>query len=78
MDAMAVARIGIDHYPIFVQAMARRGSAAYLLIEQDFKAKYPTIEAVPKADRPRLDGLLRINQQMFGKAEGLGWQPFNP
>ena len=23
-------------------------------------------------------GLRRINQQMFGKAEGLGWQPFNP
>ena len=78
LGKMSGARIGIDHYPLFVQAMVRRGSAAYLLIEQDFKAKYPTIEAVPKADRPRLDGLRRINQQMFGKAEGLGWQLFNP
>ena len=41
LGKMSGARIGIDHYPLFVQAMVRRGSAAYLLIEQDFKAKYP-------------------------------------
>lgn len=78
MDAMAVAQIGIEHYPLFVQAMVRRGSAAYLLIEQEFKAKYPSIDAVPEAERPLLDYLLRANQEMFDKAEGLGWQPFNP
>jgi regulator of sirC expression with transglutaminase-like and TPR domain len=78
MDGMAIADIALDHYPLFVQAMVRRGSAAFLIIEQDFKAQYPTIEAVPEAERPRFDYLLRVNQTMFDKAEGLGWQPFNP
>lgn len=78
MDGMAIADIALDHYPLFVQAMVRRGSAAFLIIEQDFKAQYPTIEAVPEAERPRLDYLLRVNQTMFDKAENLGWQPFNP
>jgi hypothetical protein len=78
MDAMAVTQVGIEHYPLFVQAVVRRGSAAYLLSDQDFKAKYPSIEAVPEAERPLLDYLLRANQEMFDRAEGLGWQPFDP
>jgi regulator of sirC expression with transglutaminase-like and TPR domain len=78
MDAMAVADIALDHYPLFVQAMVRRGSAAYLIIEQDFKTKYPTLEAIPEAERPRLDYLLEVNKTMFDKAEKLGWQPFSP
>jgi regulator of sirC expression with transglutaminase-like and TPR domain len=78
MDAMAVADIALDHYPLFVQAMVRRGSAAYLIIEQDFKTKYPTLEAIPEAERPRLDYLLEVNKTMFDKADNLGWQPFNP
>lgn len=78
MDGMAVADIALDHYPLFVQAMVRRGSAAFLILKQDFEAKYPSLDAVPEAERPRLDYLLRVNQTMFDKAEGLGWQPFNP
>ncbi len=78
MDAMAIADTAITHYPLFVQAMVRRGSAAFLIIEQDFKAKYPDINTVPETERPRLDYLLRVNQTMFDKAENLGWQPFNP
>jgi hypothetical protein len=77
-DAMAIADTAITHYPLFVQAMVRRGSAAFLIIEQDFKAKYPDINAVPESERSRLDYLLRVNQTMFDKAENLGWQPFNP
>ncbi len=78
MDGMAVADIALDHYPLFVKAMVRRGSAAFLILKQDFEAKYPSLDAVPEAERPRLDYLLRVNQTMFDKAEGLGWQPFNP
>ncbi len=78
MDGMAVADIALDHYPLFVQAMVRRGSAAFLILKQDFEAKYPSLDAVPEAERPRLDYLLRVNQTMFDKAENLGWQPFNP
>lgn len=78
MDAMAVADIALDHYPLFVQAMVRRGSAAFLILKQDFEAKYPSLKAVPESERPRLDYLLSINQTMFDKAENLGWQPFNP
>lgn len=78
MDGMAVADIALDHYPLFVQAMVRRGSAAFLILKQDFEAKYPSLDAVPESERPRLDYLMRVNQTMFDKAEGLGWQPFNP
>lgn len=78
MDGMAVADIALDHYPLFVQAMVRRGSAAFLILKQDFEAKYPSLDAVPESERPRLDYLLRVNQTMFDKAENLGWQPFNP
>ena len=78
MDGMAVADIALDHYPLFVQAMVRRGSAAFLILKQDFEAKYPSLDAVPEDERPRLNYLLRVNQTMFDKAEGLGWQPFNP
>lgn len=72
MDAMAVADIALDHYPLFLQAMVRRGSATFLIIEQDFKAKYPDINAVPETEFPRLDYLLRVNQAMFEKAEESG------
>ena len=78
MDGMAVADIALNHYPLFVQAMVRRGSAAFLILKQDFEAKYPSLDAVPESERPRLDYLLRVNQSMFDKAENLGWQPFNP
>jgi regulator of sirC expression with transglutaminase-like and TPR domain len=78
LDAMAVADIILDHDPLSTHAMVKKATAAYYMLKADFYDKYPTAQGVPEDQRPLLAYLQRINDDMFKKAENLGWQPFNP
>lgn len=74
-DAMAVADILIEHYPMFAYIMVKKATASYHLLRTEFHEKYPTAQDVPEDQRPYLAYLQRVNQGMFDKAESLGWRP---
>lgn len=74
-DAMAVADILIEHYPMFAYIMVKKATASYYLLKTNFHDKYPTAAEVPEDQRPYLAYLQRVNQGMFDRAESLGWRP---
>jgi len=74
-DAMAVADILIEHYPMFAYIMVKKATASYYLLKENFHDKYPTAADVPENQRPYLAYLERINESMFDRAESLGWRP---
>lgn len=74
-DAIAVADILLDHYPMFAYIMVKKGTAAYHLLRSEFHEKYPNAQDVPEDQRPYLTYLQRVNQGAFDKAESLGWRP---
>ncbi len=74
-DAMAVADILLEHYPMFAYIMVKKATASYHLLRTEFHEKYPNAADIPKAERPYLAYLQSINQTMFEKAEALGWRP---
>ena len=74
-DAMAVADILLEHYPMFAYIMVKKGTASYRLLRSEFHEKYPTAQDVPEDQRPYLAYLQRINQSAFDRAESLGWRP---
>ncbi|MFP3385870.1 hypothetical protein [Tritonibacter sp. SIMBA_163] len=73
-DAMAVADILIEHYQMFAYIMVKKATASYQLLHREFHEKYPTAQDVPEDRHPYLAYLQRINQDMFDRAESLGWQ----
>lgn len=74
-DAMAVADILLDHYPMFAYIMVKKGTAAYHLLRSEFHEKYTTAQDVPEDQCAYLAYLQRVNQGAFDKAESLGWRP---
>ncbi len=74
-DAMAVADILIEHYPMFAYIMVKKATASYHILRTEFHEKYPTAQDVPEDQRPYLAYLQRVNQGMFDRAESLGWRP---
>lgn len=73
-DAMAVADILIDHYPVFAYIMVKKATASYHLLRKEFYEQFPTAQDVPEDQRPYLAYLQQVNQGMFDKAESLGWR----
>lgn len=74
-DAMAVADILIEHYPMFAYIMVKKATASYHLLRTEFHEKYTTAQEVPEDQRSYLAYLQRVNQGMFDRAESLGWRP---
>nr|WP_255681929.1 transglutaminase family protein [Luteimonas sp. BDR2-5] len=64
--------------PKDVVAMTQRGDAYYLLIEQQFKAKYPEAEQIPQDLRAIYLDYSRQNLDWYAKAEALGWRQWGP
>ncbi|WP_240792499.1 transglutaminase-like domain-containing protein [Pseudoxanthomonas sp. X-1] len=60
--------------PKDVTAMVVRGDAYYLLIEQQFKAKYPKADQIPQALRAEYAEYSRQNLAWYERAEALGWR----
>ena len=74
-DAMAVADVLLEHYPMFAYMMVKKATASYHLLRREFLDKYPSVQDVPENQRRYLDNLQRVNQSMFEEAESLGWRP---
>ncbi len=74
-DAMAVADILIEHYPMFAYIMVKKATASYHLLRTEFHEKYPRAQDVPEDQRSYLTYLQRVNQGLFDRAESLGWRP---
>ncbi|WP_299042130.1 transglutaminase family protein [uncultured Tateyamaria sp.] len=74
-DAIAVAEILIEHYPMFAYIMVKKATASYHLLRTEFHEKYPNVQDVPEDQRPYLAYLQRVNQGSFQQAESLGWRP---
>ena len=74
-EAMSIADILLEHYPMFAYIMVKKATASYHLLRTEFHEKYPTAQDVPEDQRPYLAYLQRVNQGMFDRAESLGWRP---
>lgn len=64
--------------PKDVNAMTVRGDAYYLLIEQQFKAKYPKADQIPQNLRAVYLDYSKQNNAWYEKAEALGWRQWGP
>jgi hypothetical protein len=73
-EAEDIADLILAAYPKFVDAMLVQGTASALLIDTQFRARYPRAEDIPAQLRPRFLSLSANNRLSFEKAEALGWQ----
>lgn len=64
--------------PKDVSAMTFRADAYYLLIEQQFKAKYPQAEQIPLDLRATYLDYSKQNFDWYARAEALGWREWGP
>lgn len=74
-DAMAVANIILKHYPNFAYLMVKKGTAAYYLLQAEFRDKYADANDIPQDQRAYFQYLQRVNQSSFAQADALGWKP---
>lgn len=75
LDAMAVAGIILKHYPNFTYLMVKKGTAAYYLLQAEFRDKYADANDIPQDQRAYFQYLQRVNQSSFAQADALGWKP---
>jgi len=64
--------------PKDVIAMTIRGDAYYLLIEQQFRSKYPQAEQIPQELHDTYMDYSKQNNDWYTKAEALGWRQWGP
>ncbi|MEM9969623.1 MAG: transglutaminase family protein [Pseudomonadota bacterium] len=77
-EALETLKVILSEYPQYAYAMVKQGTAAYHLIQSEFRSRYPRSEHIPRPLWPRLQHLQTINQTTFDAAEALGWRPFKP
>lgn len=75
LDAMAVANIILKHYPNFAYLMVKKGTAAYYLLQAEFRDKYADANDIPQDQQAYFQYLQRVNQSSFAQADALGWKP---
>lgn len=73
-DAIAVARVILDHDPRADYALLAQASA-YGALGEAFTARYPNPYLIPQHSRPRYLMLVERNLSLFAAAEALGWAP---
>lgn len=74
-DAIDVADVILEANPLDVQTMVRQGSAYGELLRNEFYTPYPTPDLIPPNLHARYRILDQMNQNLFAKAEALGWAP---
>ena len=75
-DAIAVADVILEHYPLDAYVMVKRGTTYGDLLRTEFVQRYATPTDVPVDLRSRYQMLAMRNAQDFARAEALGWEPF--
>jgi regulator of sirC expression with transglutaminase-like and TPR domain len=73
-EAIAVADALLEAYPANAYVLAKKGTAHYRLLKENFIEKYPTEGDIPAEELPYAISLHRANQEAFAKAEALGWR----
>jgi regulator of sirC expression with transglutaminase-like and TPR domain len=74
-EAIAVSEVILKNYPRDAYAMVKEGTAYGQLLETEFTRRFPTPALIPSTLRPRYFMLAEKNQELFARAEALGWQP---
>lgn len=74
-DALAVSDVILSHYPDYAYALVKRGTAAYYALKTEFYDVYQTAQDIPPELHERLNELQSINQDVFSRADFLGWKP---
>ena len=72
--AIAVGDVVLEHYPRYVYAMLKKGSAFFKIMKRDFFGRYPSVDEIPAEKRPTFEHLSRNNRLAFSQAEALGWR----
>jgi regulator of sirC expression with transglutaminase-like and TPR domain len=73
-DVIDTADVILNYYPHSVTAILDHGTAAAMLMDTEFKRKYPTLNDVPAELLPRYILLDNQNHEDFARAEALGWR----
>lgn len=73
-EAIAIANILIEAYPAFGYIMAKKGTAYYHLLNNEFISRYKTQSDIPAEKLARARHLSRQNHLAFTQAEALGWR----
>lgn len=73
-QALALTDLILEADPLDVVAMTLKSNAYALLVDQQFRSRYPLADQIPPAEQP---AFLRLNGQIVAwrdKAEALGWR----
>ena len=72
--AITLSDLTLEYYPKNAEAMVRKGSAYYRLLEKYYLSKYRSPDEIPDRAKGHFEYLSRNNLQWFAKAEALGWR----
>ena len=72
--AITLSNLILEYYPKNVEAMVRKASACYRLLEKYYFSKYRSPNDIPDRAKGHFEYLSRNNFQGFAKAEALGWR----
>ena len=75
---IAVADLALKINSNDVVAMAHKGAANYLLLQDRFMRPYPDVNKIPPRSRVEFKKLSQENLLWYAKAEALGWMPPTP
>jgi regulator of sirC expression with transglutaminase-like and TPR domain len=73
-EAIDVGGIILEASPNDAQTMVMQASCYGAMIHDEFEQRYPTPNLIPADLRPRYEMLESMNEQLFARAEALGWQ----
>ncbi len=74
--AITITDLTLEYYPRDVEAMVRKASACYRLLEKYYFSKYRSPNDIPDRAKGHFEYLSRNNLQGFAKAEALGWREY--
>ena len=72
--AITLSDLTLEYYPKNAEAMVRKASACYRLLEKYYFSKYRSPNDIPDRAKGHFEYLSRNNLQGFAKAEALGWR----
>ncbi len=73
-DVIDVTDVLLGQWPNDVASLLLQASAYGRLLDEEFIQVYPTPDQIPRALIPRYQMLGAMNQQLFERAESLGWR----
>ena len=72
--AIAITDLTLEYNPRNMEAILRKGSAYYRLMDKYYFQKYRTRDDIPDRAKGHYEYLSQNNMRWFAKAEALGWR----